>query len=105
LQELVADNFYFLKAVGYEGGGGDNLAVAVTIPSGVFLGPIPVEGGMSEDSPVNLFTSATIDAPEPTPIAVSNCEVEDPCAKPLCLQEMIDAVQSACCPVGPNLFL
>jgi hypothetical protein len=41
--DLRADQLYFIRAVANEGGGGDNLAVGVTTPSGD-LYPIPVSG-------------------------------------------------------------
>merc|ERR1719465_300657 len=41
-QQLRANTYYALRAISKEGGGGDNLAVGVTIPDGTELRPIPV---------------------------------------------------------------
>lgn len=89
--ELVVDNYYYLKALGVEGGGGDNLAVAVRLPTGEFIAPITVVGGY-------LYTSADIDAAAPAPPAVTQCSGADSCGIDACMQGMIDGVTRACCP-------
>jgi hypothetical protein len=94
-QELVAGDYYFLRAVGNEGGGGDNLAVGVMTPTGEVWGPIPVQYG--EDSTTLLFTNAAIDAPPPPPPDVAQCEGADRCTG-ACMQSMVDVVEASCCP-------
>ena len=42
-QHLVTGTTYLIKAIAKEGGGGDNLAVAVMMPDGTHLAPIPVQ--------------------------------------------------------------
>ena len=53
--ELTAGSFYYVRAVAKEEGGGDNLAVGVTTPSGVTLNPIPVA---TDDGTVYMFRDA-----------------------------------------------
>ena len=58
--QLVADNFYFIKAISNDGGGGDNVAVAVRLPDGTALEPIPI----SLDG-VDYIYASLGDAPPP----------------------------------------
>lgn len=95
-QELVANTYYFLRAVGNEGGGGDNLAVGVMTPTGDVLGPIPVMP--ADGSSAYLYTNAAIDASTPPPPDFARCEGASRCTIPECLQQMVDQVQHACCP-------
>ena len=46
---LASGRYYLLDAFAKEDGGGDNLAVGVTLPDGTFLAPIPVTGYMYLD--------------------------------------------------------
>lgn len=95
-QELVAGEYYFLRAVGNEGGGGDNLAVGVRTPTGDVWGPIPVS---SEDgSATFLYTNVALDSPPPPPPDVVQCRGDNRCTVPECLQPMVDEVQRQCCP-------
>lgn len=95
-QELVGGNYYFLRVLGNEGGGGDNLAVGVQIPTGEVIGPITVSDATS--GATYLYTSATIDAPSPPPPGRPDCSGANVCANQACLQPMVDRVTAACCP-------
>lgn len=94
--ELVANDYYFLKAVGSEGGGGDNLAVGVQLPTGELVAPITVEN--------YLFTSSDLVVAIPLVPAVPPqeggraCRSDGRCSIDECMQGMIQQVTRACCP-------
>lgn len=93
-QELVAGTYYFLRVLGNEGGGCDNLAVGVQIPTGEVWGPIPVSDAAG--GATYLYTSDTIDAPSPPPPG-PDCSGPSRCTDQACLQPMVDDVQRSCC--------
>jgi hypothetical protein len=57
---LEEGRYYYLKALMKEAGGGDNLAVGVTLPDGLNLRPIPVRGYLFGTRPDTRLLSGTL---------------------------------------------
>lgn len=54
-QQLTAGTYYYLRATAVESGGGDNLAIGVTLPDGTILQPLPVMSP-SDGTPYLFFS-------------------------------------------------
>ena len=92
----MANDYYFVKAIGSEGGGGDNLAVGVQLPTGELVAPITVENYLFTSS--DLVVAIPLVPSLPPHGGGRECHSDGRCSIDECMQGMIQQVTRACCP-------